>query len=388
MPVVRVEPFHIAVPDDVLADLHARIRQTRWPDHVPGLGWAQGTEPGYLRELLAYWADGFDWRAREAELNGYPHFRAELDGTPVHFVHERARSGAGVPLVLTHGWPSTFAELLGLVPLLTDPGAHGIAGPGFDVVIPSLPGYAFSPRPPRTGITARHTAGLWHRLMTGLGYVRYGAQGGDFGAAVATHLGLEFPDALLGVHMNNLDVEPYLGPGAPELTEAERAYRTAYLRWCETERGYSAIQSTKPQTVAYGLNDSPAGLAAWITEKWRSWTDSDGDLEQAVPRDLLLTTLTLYWVSGSVGSSMRDYYDNRWFAPELGPEDRVRVPTGVAVFYRNLVDEGTPPREWAQRLYDVHRWTPMPRGGHFAAAEQPELLARDIAGFFAALPSR
>jgi pimeloyl-ACP methyl ester carboxylesterase len=383
---MHVEPFAIAVDDEVLADLRERIAHARLPDAAPGAPWEQGTDRDYLADLLRYWADGFDWRAREVELNAFAQFRADLDGVRIHFVHERARHGQGTPLVLTHGWPSAFVELLPLVPLLTDPAAHGIDGPAFDVVIPSLPGYGFSERPARTGVTTRSTAGLWHRLMRGLGYERYGAQGGDFGAAVSTFMALDDPDAMIGLHLSNLDNDPYAGPGAPALSEAERAYVAQRRGWLEVERGYGAIQSTKPQTLAYALNDSPAGLAAWILEKWRAWSDSDGDPERRFSRDFLLTVVTLFWVTATIASSMRDYYDNRWF-PEatIGPEDFVRVPTAIASFGHHFAPEGVPPREWAERLYAVRRFTPMPSGGHFPAVEEPELLARDIAAFFAEL---
>ncbi len=385
---MRVEPFEIAVEDETLADLRARIEATRWPDQLPDIGWDQGAELGYLKRLLAYWADGFDWRARERELNALSHFRVELDGVRVHFVHERARGGdaPGIPLILTHGWPSSFAEYLALVPLLTDPGAHGIDGPAFDLVIPSLPGYGFSERPARTGVTTRYTAGLWHQLMRELGYSRYGTGGGDFGAGVASYMALDDPErAIIGLHLTNLELDPYTGPGSRPLSPDERAYRDQVSAWDAVERGYSSIQSTKPQTVGYGLTDSPAGLAAWITEKWRSWTDSGGDLESNLSRDFMLTLLTLWWATGSVTATLRDYYDNRWFAERIGPQDHVDVPTAVAVFANQHVHEGDPPREWVERLYDVRRWTPMPRGGHFAPAEQPEAVARDIAAFFAGL---
>jgi pimeloyl-ACP methyl ester carboxylesterase len=382
---MRVEPFAIRVDERVLSDLRARIRNTRWPDPAPGAPWEQGTDLESLRRTLSYWADEFDWRAQERRLNRFAHFRADLDGVRVHFVHERARGGEGIPLILTHGWPSTFAELLPLVPFLTEPEAHGIDGPAFDVVIPSLPGYGFSERPARTGVNYRYVAALWHALMRGLGYERYGAGGGDFGAGVATLLALDEPASIVGVHLSNLELPPYTGPGSRPLSEAERAYLEQNRRWSDAERGYSAIQSTKPQTLGYGLNDSPAGLAAWVLEKWRSWTDSGGDPERRLSRDFLLTTTTLFWVTETITPSLRDYFDNRWYGVELGPDDIVRVPTGIAVFANQFVPEGEPPREWAERLYEVRRWTPMPRGGHFAPVEEPELLARDIAAFFGEL---
>jgi pimeloyl-ACP methyl ester carboxylesterase len=374
---VEVEPFAIAIDDQVLEDLRARIRTTRWPEPAPGEPWGQGTDLEYLREVLAYWADGFDWRARERELNELSHFRADVDGVRIHFVHERAPGGDGIPLILTHGWPSSFLELLGLVPFLRDT---------FDLVIPSLPGYGFSERPARTGVTTRYTAGLWHRLMRGLGYERYGAQGGDWGAGVSTFMALDDPEPMIGLHLSNLDNDPYTGPGSHPLSEAERAYVSDWQRWVDEEHAYSAIQSTRPQTLAYGLNDSPAALAAWIIEKWRAWSDCGGAVESRFSRDFLLTNVTLYWVTQTIATSIRDYFDNNRF-PEtaIGPDDFVRMPTAITSFSHHFAPEGVPPREWAERLYDVRRFTPMPRGGHFPATEEPELLASDIAAFFAEL---
>jgi pimeloyl-ACP methyl ester carboxylesterase len=384
-PAGAAAPFTIDVPDDLLADLRERIRRTRWPDPAPGPAWTQGTELGYLRRLLAYWADGFDWRARERALNRFAHFRAEVDGTMIHFVHERARGGQGIPLILGHGWPSAFSELLPLVPLLTDPDAYGIAGPAFNVVVPSLPGYGFSARPSRVGVNYRYVAGLWRRLMRGLGYRRYGAGGGDFGAGVATVLALDDPDAVIGLHLTNLELSPGAGPDVRAPSAAEAAYLADSAAWWAVEGGYKAIQSTRPQTLGYGLTDSPAGLAAWIVEKWRSWTDSGGDLDRQVDRDFLLELLTIYWATGTITSSMRDYFDNRWHGVHLGPDDVVAVPTAIAGFVHQFAPEGRPPREWAERLYHLHRWSPMPRGGHFAPVEEPALLASDIAAFFASL---
>ena len=338
-------PFSIQIEPEILADLRERIRKTRWPDQAPGAAWEQGTDLEYLRQLLAYWADEFDWQAQERELNKAAQFRAELDGVHIHFVHERARHGHGIPLILIHGWPSTFVELLPLVPFLTDPHAHGIDGPAFDVVIPSLPGYGFSERPRQLGVNYQHVAGLWHRLMRGLGYERYGAQGGDFGAGIATFMALNNPGRMIGVHLSNLEITPYTGPGARPLSAAERTYRERNEAFWQEEYGYKAIQSTKPQTLGYALNDSPVGLAAWILEKWRSWADSGGNLDECISRDFLLTTVTIYWVTQTITSSMRDYFDNdnRRFRIMLGPEEFVEVPTGIAVFANNFVDEGPLP---------------------------------------------
>jgi pimeloyl-ACP methyl ester carboxylesterase len=386
-PPLNITPFSIHIEAEILSDLQSRIRNTRWPDPAPGTAWEQGTDLEYLRQVLTYWADEFDWNVQERALNAATQFRAALDGVHIHFVHERARHGDGIPLILTHGWPSSFVELLPLVPFLTDPAAHGIDGPAFDVVIPSLPGYGFSERPAQTGVNYQYVARLWHRLMRGLGYERYGAQGGDFGAGVTTFMALSDPERMIGVHLSNLEIAPYTGPGSRPLSAAERAYLERNAAFWQEEVGYKAIQSTKPQTLAYGLNDSPAGLAAWILEKWRSWADSRGNLNARFSRDFLLTTVTLYWVTQTIASSMRDYFDNdNWrFRITLGPQDLVKVPTGIAIFANTFVDEGTPPREWAERLYNVRRWTPMPRGGHFAPAEEPELLAREIVALFARL---
>ncbi|MER6504612.1 epoxide hydrolase family protein [Streptomyces sp. NPDC001455] len=369
---MHVEPYTVVVSDAVLDDLRDRILRTRWPDGAPGEPWSQGVDREYLQDLLAYWADGFDWRAQERALNRYEHRMAEIDGVRIHFVHHRA-PGGGIPLVLTHGWPSTFVEMLALVDRLSD---------RFDLVVPSLPGYTFSQRPPRVGVDREFVAGLWHRLMQGLGYERYGACGGDFGAGIATHMALSQPDRVIGIHLSTAEMSPYTGPDAPPLSLAELAYVDHTARWDETERGYSAVQSTRPQTLGYGLNDSPAGLAAWVLDKWRSWSDSGGDLDATFGRDALLTMLTIWWASNSITSSMRDYYDNRWHGTALGPDDLVRVPTAMAVFANELVPEGEPPRSWYERLYQVRRWTVFPRGGHFAAAEVPDMLAGDIAEFF------
>ncbi len=380
---MHISPFTIHVPDDVLSDLQTRVRNTRWPDRAPSTAWGQGTDLEYLKSLLSYWATSFDWRAQERRLNTFHHFRAELGGIRVHFVHERAREGDGIPLVLTHGWPSSFLELLPLVPFLTDPKPNGIDGPAFDLVIPSLPGYGFSERPPQANY--RTVARMWHQLMQGLGYGRYGAGGGDFGAGVATHMAIADPAPMIGIHLTTMELWPPTGGETRSLTEAESAYVAHVRHWDEVERGYSAIQSTKPQTLGYALNDSPAGLAAWILEKWRAWSDSDGHLEARFSREFLLTMLTLYWVTETITPSMRDYFDNRWHGTDILPGDRVQIPVGFANFDNNYVSEGSPPREWAERLYDIRRWTPMPSGGHFAAAEEPERLARDIAAFFAEL---
>lgn len=380
---MHIEPFEIDIAADALADLRDRLARTRWPDPAPARPWAQGTDTSFLRQFLHHWADGFDWSHQQSRLNEYDHFRAASDLGRIHFVHKRAANGDGLPIIITHGWPSTFVELLPLVPLLTDPASHGIDGPAFDVILPSLPGYAFSERADRA-VTTRDTAQVWHQLMRQLGYRRYAAAGGDFGAAVTTFMALGDPNAMMGIHLTNLENAPYTGPGSPPLSAEEQAYIDAGEEWTRREGGYKAIQATRPQTIAYALNDSPAGMAAWILDKWRSWSDCGGDLEETFSPDFLLTMLTIFWVTGSISTSMRDYIDNRAAGTySLGPDDHVEVPTAFAVFDNHHVEEPTPPRRWVERAYAVRRWTPMPRGGHFAPAEQPGLVARDIAGFFA-----
>ncbi|HEY0373578.1 MAG TPA: epoxide hydrolase [Amnibacterium sp.] len=364
------QPFVVSVSDEVLNDLRDRLRRTRWPDDAPGEPWSQGTDLASLRALCDDWADRFDWREQERRLNAYAHFTTTIDGARIHYVHRRS----GKPtLLLTHGWPSGFTEMLPLVDRLGDE---------FDLVVPSLPGYLFSSRPPHTGVDARYTAGLWLTMMDRLGCDRFGAVGGDFGAAVATHLALLAPERLTGILLTTAETTPVLGPDSPPLSGAERAYLDHVARWERTERGYSAIQSTRPQTLGYGLTDSPAGLAAWLVEKWRAWSDSGGDLDAHLGREFLLTLLTLYWATGSITSSMRDYFDARWHGTPLTSRDAVTVPTAISLFPHEFVPEGEPPRSWYERLYRITQWTVSDRGGHFAAVEAPDRLADDIRTHF------
>lgn len=358
-----MQPFPIHISDEVLDDLRARLRQTRWPDQLPGIGWEQGTEQDWLRHLVSYWADTFDWRAWERKLNKHHHFTWE----GIHFVHRRAASGRGVPLILTHGWPSSFLDYIEMLPMLEE----------FDVVVPSLPGYGFSPRPAEAGINYRYVAARWHRLMTGLGYSRYGAGGGDFGAGVSTFLALDHPEAVIGIHLTTAELTPKVEDAA--LSDEERSYLAVNRGWAAVERGYSAIQSTKPQTIGYGLNDSPTGLAAYLGEKWRSWSDV------TPPDDFLCATLTLYWATQTITPSMRDYWDNRRYPADPA---YVGTPTAFGIFANETVREGEPPRAYLERLYNVRRWTVFPQGGHFAPVEQPAAVAGDLSAFFRDLISR
>jgi len=380
---VDIKPFKVQVPQAVLDDLQERLARTRWPDEVEGAQWDYGANLAYMKELLEYWRTSFDWRAQERAINAFAHFRAEIDGWGIHFIHERGKGPHPMPLIITHGWPSSFFEMLKIIPLLTDPASHGgDPADAFDVIVPSLPGFGFSDRRTRRGPLRAHEA--WAKLMTdGLGYRRFAAQGGDIGAGVTSSLGRFYSEQVIGIHISSVDlVWPTPIPDATVLSEAEKDYLERVTRWEKEEGGYSHIQGTRPQTLAYGLNDSPAGLAAWIVEKWRAWSDCDGDVERCFSKDELLTTVTIYWVTGTINSSIRAYYESQHdpnpYPLKLG--ERIEVPTAVAMFpgEKDLIV----PREWAERCYDVRRWTEMPRGGHFAAMQEPELLAQDIRGFF------
>lgn len=373
-------PFRIETPDSALDDLHRRLAATRWPDEPDGAEWTYGANVAYLRELAAYWRTQFDWLVQQERLNRFAHFKTCVDGLDIHFIHERGRGLRPLPIVLTHGWPSTFFELHKLIPLLADPVAHGgDAADAFDVVVPSLPGFGFSGRPRNPGITSTTIAAMWRMLMTEvLGYERFVAHGGDIGAGVTTRLGLRHAGAVTAIHITAV-ATPYLGDGSRPLSAAERDYLESVRRWDEEEGAYAHIQATRPQTAAFGLNDSPVGLAAWIIEKFRAWGDCDGELERRFTKNELLTHVMIYWLTQTIGSSMRIYFAHRRSPRNMGPQDRVRVPTGVALTVEP-VDRA--PREWAERSYNVARWTEFPRGGHFMGMEEPELLAEDIRAFF------
>ena len=378
--VITIEPFSVRVPDPVLDDLRRRLAETRFPDAVSD-GWENGASLSEMRELVAFWRDRFSWRRAEEELNRLPQFRAKIDGETVHFVHVRGRGPRPMPLVVTHGWPGSFVEMQKLIPLLADPGAHGgDPADAFDVVVPSLPGFGFSARPTSPGMDFFRIADLWARLMEALGYARFGAQGGDFGASVSTALGLDHPGRLTGIHLNYVpgSYAPDLSSG-PALSAEEEASLAAEARWAEAEGGYEHQQRTYPQTLAYALNDSPAGLAAWIVEKFRSWGDCGGDWRTRFTAEELLTNVTIYWVTETIGSSMRLYREKVRRPLRFAAGQRVRTPTGIARFAK---EAPFPPRSWVERGYAVVRWTEFPRGGHFAAMEEPELLAGDIRTFF------
>ncbi len=346
--------------------------------------WSDGTDLTYLRELITYWRDAFDWRAQEARLNAFPQFLVSVGGYDVHVVHVRGNGPSPLPLILSHGWPGSFVEMLDLVPRLTDPQRFG-GDPrdAFDVVVPSLPGYGFSERPAVPGTTPLRIANMWADLMTALGYDRFGAQGGDWGSAISTYLGVEHPERVVGVHLNFV-MRAFL-PARGALGVTEHAEETAYFesveRWYAAEGGYAHLQATKPQTLAYALMDSPAGLAAYIVEKFRTWSDCEGSVERVFSKETLLTNVAIYWFTRTIGSSMHLYWE-RQRAPIRMPSAPPPVPFALAAFPKELT---TPPRRLLERVFQVERYTPMPRGGHFAALEQPERLAADITAFFGPL---
>lgn len=379
---MTVRPFSIAIPEEALADLRRRLAATRWPTSLDPEAWDDGAALGFMTQLVSHWRDGFDWRAEEARLNRLPQFVADLGGQRIHFVHRRGAGPAPLPLVLTHGWPGSFAEFERVIPLLADPAAHG-GDPldAFDVVVPSLPGYGFSPAPDEPGRSSREIAELWRALMAELGYGRFGAQGGDIGAGVSVWLGRLFPGDLVGLHLNFIpgSYRPALGDGMAPVSAEEQEFLDRVAAWGAAEGAYAALQATKPQTLAVALTDSPAGLAAWMAEKFRAWSDCGGDVERAVPRDALLTEIALHWFGDGPAAALRLYKENRLRPLQFAPGERVGPPLGVALFPRELP---MPPRSWVERVFDVRRWTEMPRGGHFAALEQPELLAEDLRAFF------
>jgi pimeloyl-ACP methyl ester carboxylesterase len=374
----QITPFRIEIPEADLEDLRQRLRLTRWPEPETVDDWSQGVPLAYVRELCSYWLESYDWRACEASLNQFPQFRTEVDGVDIHFVHVASPQPGALPLVMTHGWPGSVVEFRKVIGPLTDPVAHGgEAADAFHLVCPSLPGYGFSGKPARPGWGVAHIADAWDELMTRLGYARYGAQGGDWGSGVTTALGIRHPDHVAGIHLNMVTGRP--DPAAmDDLTEREKAAIAAFQHYWDEDSGYSKEQSTRPQTVGYGLVDSPAGLCAWILEKFWSWTDCDGDPANVLTRDEMLDNIMLYWLPGTGASSARLYWES--FGKGLAGTGTVGVPVGCSVFPKEIF---RPSRRWAEKGYpDLRYWGEPPRGGHFAAFEQPELFVQEVRAAF------
>jgi microsomal epoxide hydrolase len=377
-------PFRLQVPDAAIADLRERLARTRLPETPPGEPWVTGTDTAFLRDALAHWKDRFDWRAHEAKLNAFPQFRVPLSGIELHYLHVpgvRAPGGPEpLPLLLSHGWPGSVFEFLDVIPKLTDPARFGgDPADAFTVVAPSLPGYGLSFEPGQPRFAVDDIARTFHALMTDvLGLRRYGAQGGDWGSFVTSILGAEFPDAVAGIHLNMLPLRRDPSIVANPTPEEQRWLEELAL-FMKEETGYQWIQGTRPHTLAFGLTDSPAGLAAWILEKFQRWTDNDGDPRSAVPLDTMLANISLYWFTGAIGSSFWPYYARMHGAWPIR-DGSIRVPAGYLQCPKEIL---RPPRSLAERVYaDLRRWTVSPRGGHFAALEQPDLLVDEVRAFF------
>jgi microsomal epoxide hydrolase len=399
----RVVPFRIQVPEAVLTDLKDRLRRTRFPDQIEGAGWDYGTNLEYLKELTTYWREKFDWREQERRLNRFEQFKTKIDGLDVHFVHRRARRPNALPLIIVHGWPGSFMQFHKVIEPLTDPAAHGgRAEDAFDVVVPSLPGYGFSEIPRQRGYDPQKIASMFVKLMARLGYTRYGVQASDFGAPVIRAMALQDPVHVVAYHTESCRSGPPPGvadptAGVPEFELARMRDRQAFFS--DEEQAYNRLQGTKPQTLGYALNDSPAGLAAWIIEKYRAWSDVDGNVEKKFTKDELLTNITIYWVTQTANSAGRLYYEARHPVRSTGPAGtggtaaggpaqpsgpggqmrRVEAPTACVSWPK---DVGFSPRKWMETQFNVKRFSIMPRGGHFGAFEEPELYIDDVREFF------
>ncbi len=382
-------PFTIAIPEATLTDLRERLTRVRWPNDFANDNWAYGANAAYLKELVAYWRDGYDWRAQEKAMNAFTHYKTTIDDVPIHFIHEPGKGPNPMPLILTHGWPWTFWDFHKVIRPLTDPAAFGgDPADAFDVVVPSLPGFGFSTPLTKPGVNYWRTADLWVKLMQEvLGYKKFAAQGGDWGALVTSQLGHKYAQHLIGVHVNlAVPLEFFAGRTITESDygpdEKQFYQRTQEAR--PTITSHLAVQTADPQTLAYGMHDSPVSLAAWIVERRRNWSDCGGNVERKFSKDDLLTTLMIYWVTESFVTSVRYYYEaahNLW-QPSHDRTPIVEAPTGIAIFPRELL---IPPRRWAEQYYNLKRWTVMTAGGHFAPMEEPEQLVQDVRAFFRTL---
>lgn len=383
-----MEHFTIDVPQEALDDLRYRLEHTRWADDFANDDWRYGTEGKYLRELADYWLNGYDWRAREAAMNQFTHWRTAIDGVPVHFIREPGKGPAPMPLLLNHGWPWTFWDFRKIIGPLSDPASYGgDPADAFDVIVPSLPGYGFSTPLTTPAQNFWTTADLWAKLMTELGYARFASQGADWGAFISSQLGHKYADRLIGLHIQLLaPLDTFSGgkPSSSDYSDEEQPWLKRNRAFAGSEMGYFELQRTKPQTIAWALEDSPVGLLAWILEKRRRWSDCGGDVERRFTKDDLLDTVMLYWITRSFGTSARYYYEaahNPW-TPAHDRSPRVEAPTAVAVFPQEVM---LLPRTWAERHHNLQRWTKMPAGGHFGPMEEPEALIQDIRAFFRTL---
>jgi len=380
-----ITPFVIDIPRAMLDDLAARLAGTRWTDDFTNEDWRYGANAAYIRELVEYWREGYDWRARERLMNRFAHFRSEIDGLTIHFIHERGKGPKPIPIMLNHGWPWSFWDFAKVIGPLTDPAAHGgDPADAFDVIVPSLPGYGFSTPLRRTGVNWWNTADLWVKLMDSLDYRRFASQGGDWGAFITAQLGHKYPERMVGVHLSTpapLDFMSMTAWDPSDFTPEEQEKLAIMAEISAEETGYFMLQRTKPQTPAVALNDSPAGLLAWIVEKRRTWSDCGGDVERRFTRDELIDTVMLYWVTKSYHTSARYYYEGAHdpWRPENERLPVVAAPTALAIFPAELTH---PARKWAERYYNLQQWSEMGSGGHFAPMEEPDALVEDLRRFF------
>lgn len=368
-----IEPFTICVSPYQIEDLRERLGRARWPDEIEDSGWQYGVNKTYLEELCTHWGHGFSWKEQEEELNTFHHYCTKIDGFGVHFIQEKGEGKKRIPLLLIHGWPDSFARFLKLIPLLTQGGSNGFS---FDVIVPSIPGFGFSEKPKKPGMGVTHIAELFAGLMKKLGYEKYLVHGGDWGSSIAEQLAIGFPGRLLGLHLTDVPFNHHLDMNDQATTDAEKDYFQRVQQWQSAEGAYGMIQSTKPQTLAYAINDSPIGLAAWIVDKFYFWSDHPGDLEKVYTRDELLVNLTIYWVTQTAGSSFRLYYETMHHQQKK-PIGKLDIPTAFCITPK----DSRPPREFAERFFTIRQWTQLPVGGHFLAMEKPSMLAADLFRF-------
>jgi len=370
-----IKKIKIEIDQPFLDDLKAKLKLTRWPDEIENSGWTYGASLSYMKELTDYWVNYFDWRKTESEINKYGNFIAQIDGYNIHFLHIKGKGEKSVPIILTHGWPSSFLEMLKIIPLLTEN-----ENTSFDLVIPSMMGYGFSQKITQPGCNVTFMAELWHKLMTELGYEKYGVHGGDFGAGVSTALAMKYPENVTGLHINYIpgNYVPVLEENE-EFTKEENDYLDAEEEWYSREGGYSLEQNTKPLTLAFSLNDSPVGLCAWIVEKMYGWAECNGYIGSVFSKDELLSNVSLYWITETIHSSIRLYNENSKNPLIIGKESYIKIPVGIAHFRH---ESPFPPRKFIERGFNIQHWSDFPSGGHFPAIEKPELLAEDIRTFF------
>lgn len=370
-----IEPYSIFVSPFSIEDLRERLGRARWPDEIEGSGWQYGANKNYLEELCTHWGHGFDWKEQEDQLNAFHHYCTKVDDFGLHFIHEKGEGEHRVPLLLIHGWPDSFARFLKLISLLTKQGPNGFS---FDLVVPSIPGFGFSEKPAHPGMEVTRIAKLFAGLMDKLGYDKYLVHGGDWGSCIGEQLAMSFPRRVSGLHLTDVPFPHALQLKGLPLSDNERAYFQRVQQWQQQEGAYGGLQSTKPQTLAYAINDSPIGLAAWIIDKFYAWSDHNGNLEEIYTRDELLVNLTIYWVTQTAGSSFRLYYE-MMHHPQKPAKEKLDIPTAMCIAPK----DARPPREYAERFFDVQQWTELPAGGHFLAMEKPGALANDIFRFAA-----